>query len=106
MAYILGSNCENLRDIIASSVANVFGSTDEFFDFLEDEKYSTKYDCFINSSDENYIINTDTGEYINWYKLYHIGRSASISTQSDISNDDNIKDWVEKFLLDFKNSEE
>lgn len=92
---------ENLRDIFCEAVIKVFGSATTFLDFLENEEYSVKYDCFLNGSGENYIINRETGEYINWYKLTHIGRCINISTLSTC----NIPKWIEKFLVDFKESE-
>jgi hypothetical protein len=64
-----------LRDLFCNAVIKVFGDSMSFIDILENDKYSSKYDCFLNYDGENYIINRDTGEYINWYKLYHIGRS-------------------------------
>ena len=74
-----------------------------FLDFLENEKYSTKYDCYLDYDGENYIINRETGEYITWYKLSHIGRSIIISTCFSYVN---IPKWIEEFLIEFKESEE
>lgn len=74
-----------------------------FLDFLEKGKYSTKYDCYVDYDDENYIINRETGEYINWYKLNHIGRNINISTLLPYKN---IPKWIEDFLVEFKESEE
>ena len=92
---------KNLRDLFCDAVTKVFGDSTTFLDFLEDERYSDKYDCFLDSSGENYIINRETGEYINWYKLTHIGRSIVISTcHMDIPK------WFEDFLVEFKESED
>lgn len=93
---------ENLRDLFCDAVTKVFGGSDTFLDFLEDEEYSNKYDVFVDGSGENYIINRETGEYINWYKLTHIGRCINISTSSTC----NIPKWIEEFLSDFKESED
>lgn len=92
---------KDLRALFCDAVTEIFGDAFTFLDFLEDEDYSDKYDCCLNESGENYIINRETGEYINWYKLTHIGRCISISTSSTC----NIPEWIEEFLSDFKESE-
>ena len=94
---------KNLRDIFTNAVTKVFGDSMTFLDFLENEKYSTKYDCYLDYNGENYIINRETGEYINWYKLDHIGRCINISTLLPYKK---IPKWIEEFLVEFKNSEE
>ena len=98
------TNCKNLRDLFCNAVINVFGDSMTFLDFLENMGYSTtKYDCYLDYNGENYIINRETGEYINWYKLDHIGRCISISTASWYKN---IPKWIEEFLVEFKKSED
>jgi hypothetical protein len=92
----------SLRDLFCNAVIKVFGDSMSFIDILENDKYSSKYDCFLNYDGENYIINRDTGEYINWYKLYHIGRSICISTTASYKD---VPEWIEKFLVEFKGSE-
>ena len=82
----------------------VFAEFTSFLDFLENEEYSTvKYDCYLDYNGENYIINRETGEYINWYKLDDIGRCINISTLSWYKN---IPKWIEEFLVEFKKSED
>lgn len=98
------TNRKDLRDLFCNAVTKVFGDSMIFLDFLENEEYSTiKYDCYIDNDEEIYIINRETGEYINWYKLDHIGRCINISTSSWYKN---IPKWIEKFLVEFKESEE
>lgn len=97
------SDREDLRDLFCSAVTKVFGNSMMFLDFLETGKYSTKYDCYVDYDEENYIINRETGEYINWYKFTHIGRSITISTSS---TSEDISKWVKKFLIEFKESGE
>lgn len=94
---------KDLRDLFCNAVIKVFGDAMTFLDFLENDKYSTKYDCYLDYSGENYIINRETGEYINWYKLDHIGRCIYISTLSPYKD---IPTWIEEFLIEFKESEE
>ena len=97
-------NCSrDLRDLFCDVVTKIFGNSASFLDFIEDEKYSDKYDCYIDGSGENYIINRNTGEYINWYKFTHIGRCINISTSSICEN---IPEWIEDFLIEFKESED
>lgn len=104
------SNFKGLRDIFCDAVTKVFGNSMTFLDFLEDEKYSvTKYDCFLDYNGENYIINRETGMYINWYKLDHIGRCINISAIAPdgfaFLFDSDISKWIEEFLVEFKESE-
>lgn len=95
---------KDLRDLFCDTVIKVFGDSMTFLDFLENYEYSTmKYDCYLDYSGENYIINRETGEYINWYKMDHIGRCINISTSSWYKN---IPKWIEKFLIEFKESED
>lgn len=94
---------KDLRDLFCNAVTKVFGNSMAFLDFLENEKYSTKYDCYLDYNGENYIINRETGEYINWYKLDHIGRDIHIS---NIRINRHIAKWIEEFLVDFKESED
>ena len=95
---------KDLRDLFCNAVTKVFGNPMIFLDFLENNKYSsTKYDCYLDYNGENYIINRETGEYINWYKLDHIGRCINISILLPYKN---IPEWIEDFLVEFKNSEQ
>jgi len=95
---------KDLRGIFCDAVIKVFGDSRAFIDVLEKGKYSTKYDCYVDYDEENYIINRETGEYINWYKLDHIGRDIHISTSTSIYYK-NISKWIEAFLVEFKESE-
>ena len=93
---------KDLRDLFCNAVTKVFGDSTTFLDFLENYDYSTiKYDCYLDHNGENYIINRETGEYINWYKLGHIGRCINISTLLWYKD---VPKWIEDFLVDFKES--
>lgn len=96
------NNVDNLRALFCNAVINIFGNTESFLEFIENEECSDKYDCFIDWNGENYIINRETGEYINWYKFNHIGRSICISV---LSNRSIISEWLESFLVEFKGEE-
>ena len=87
------ANVGDLRERLVNAVTEVFGDSEKFLDYIEDEKYiSSFYDVFYSGSGECYIINRSTGEYINWYKFTHIGRDI----HSTVAPDDFIK-----FLSDF-----
>lgn len=90
----------DLRNLFCKTVNKIFESTTDFLFFLENEEYSDRYDCFLDGSGECYIIDTETGDYINWYKLYHLGRCISISISASYEN---IPQWFEEFLIKFKN---
>lgn len=102
------TNREDLRDLFCNAVTKIFEDSMTFLDFLENEEYSTvKYDCYLDYNGENYIINRETGAYINWYKLDHIGRDIHISMpESFYSYNRNTSIWIEDFLVEFKESEE
>lgn len=82
----------NCRDEFINAVIKVFKSDDIFFDFIDDEDYASCYDCFEAGNDECYIINRNTGEYINWYKFTHIGRDIHSTVSPD-----NFEHFLQKF---------
>ena len=82
------------RDELCNEIEKIFGSTTEFLDFIEDEKYGVSFDCFVENDGENYVIDRKTGEYINWYKFTHIGRYLNTRCNN-----------ITEFLTKFKNSE-
>jgi transcriptional regulator with XRE-family HTH domain len=82
------------RDELCAEIIKIFGSATEFLDFIEDEKYGVSFDCFVEHDGENYVIDNETGEYINWYKFYHIGRCLNTRCNN-----------LTEFLTKFKNSE-
>lgn len=93
------NDIQTLRDDFINAVEEVFGENSlSFLDVIENEEYRFDYDVFYDCNGENYIINRLTGEYINWYKFTHIGRSIC-TTISDPS-----KDGFVKFLKEFKDS--
>jgi len=93
---------KDLRLLFCDAVIKIFGDITIFLDFIENKDYSSRYDCYLDESGENYIINRETGEYINWYKLNHVGRAIRISV---LSNHSNISEWLERFLVEFKGKE-
>ena len=96
-------NIKNMRTLFCNVVTKIFGETTAFLEFIENEKYNlSKYDCYFEYDGESYIINRETGEYINWYKFDHIGRAINISVLSNCSN---ISEWLERFLVEFKGKE-
>lgn len=96
-------NIKDLRPLFCDVVIKIFGSVTEFLDFIENKDFSAiTYDCYVDCDGENYIINRETGEYINWYKFGHIGRDINISV---LSNRSNISEWLKRFLIEFKGKE-
>lgn len=98
------TNTEGLRDLFCIEMLKIFRHSNLFLDFIENGEYSNKYDCFVNYDDENYIINRETGEYVNWYKFCNIGRDVHISINQ--SNKIDISKWIYDFLVDFKRGDE
>lgn len=81
------------RQQFIDAAIKVFGIDSSFFDQIDDEEYSDKYDVFNPSDGECYIINRETGEYINWYKFTHLGRDIHSTCPPE---------RFEKFLREFK----
>lgn len=71
-------NFKGLRGFVCQSIDTIFG-IDQFLDMVDSvDGLTDKYD-FIRTNDEFYIINRETGEYINWYKYTHIGRDIHMN---------------------------
>lgn len=87
-------NFNDLRDFVCKTIDSIFG-IEQLLDIIDYDKYACalKYDFIRASNEEFYIINRQTGEYINWYKYTHIGR--------DINMNFNPK-RLKKFLIDLK----
>jgi len=64
------------RNEFVNHIENIFEDIDKFFDIIE--KGVIGFDYLQNPSDgcsgEIYIVDRDTKQYVNWYKLTHIGR--------------------------------
>lgn len=66
---------------------------DTFYDIFESDGAGPRFDCVHSEGvcagdGECYIIDRDTGSYINWYKLYHFGRdyNTNMATKEAIIN--------------------
>lgn len=89
------NNYPGLRDRFADTVESLF-NIDDFVEKIETDEYDCyEFDIFYNSDDECYIIDRETGNYVNWYKFTHIGR--------DIHMNFDPKE-LSSFLIKFKNS--
>lgn len=98
------TNFKGLRDIVNDALDKVT-SFNHLVEVIEELYYdNTKYDAYTDSDGENYIINRNTGEYINWYKLYHFGRDIHINVQTPFSDREGMSPWIESFLKEFINS--
>lgn len=78
MIFTQQSN-ENLRDIFVSEVTKVFGNCINFLDFLDNEDFGPSFDFVKSSGEEVYLIDRNTGNFVNWYKMTHIGRDIHIN---------------------------
>lgn len=92
-----------LREELCSSVKAIFKSYDAFLDIVEDGGPITRFEtlCTINESPSNsmtYIIDTETGFFIGWYKLTHIGRSLS----TNIKNLNDLNEFLINYLVEYQ----
>ena len=71
------SNTDGLRDMFRDAVFKVFPKSDKFLNVLEDDESDDAYFVTTDSDGTNLILNFETGEWISWYKLTHIGRCIS-----------------------------
>ena len=74
------------RDVLVSNIENIFSidnknAIDVFLDIVE-ENCVPGYDM-IKHDDEIYIIDREHCQYINWYKLTHIGRDLHTNMSDD-----------------------
>lgn len=95
-----------LREELCSSVKAIFKSYDTFLDIIEDGGPVTRFEtlCTINESPCNamtYIIDTETGFFIGWYKLSHIGRSLS----TNIKNLNDLNEFLVNYLFEYQKCE-
>lgn len=71
-------NFEGLRRFVCQEIDAIFG-IEQFLDMVDEvDGVTDKYD-FLKSNDEFYIINRETGQYINRYKYTHIGRDIHMN---------------------------
>jgi len=91
------NNTPSLRENFIESINKVFDNEDDFMDLVEN-KHIIGFDIFVDTgeSDEVYIIDRNTGEYINWYEFYHLGKTMSINFEPSKLVD---------FLTRFKNAD-
>lgn len=87
--------------ITREELCNIFfdeKDPDTFYDIFESDGASPRFDCThsntISISDgECYIIDRETGNYVNWYKETHFGRSYTTNMAT--------KDELIQFVHDF-----
>ena len=71
---------------------------DTFYDIFETNGAGPRFDClhlvgFCPGDGECYIVDRETGHYINWYKLYHVGRDYT----TNMSSKEEIKLFMHNF---------
>lgn len=90
---------DNLRELVEHYSIEAFGGDiDKFLDTVEFDSAQPSFDCVCSigesaSNSEVYIIDRETGKYVNWYKLTHIGRSAT----TNVDSEDELRDFFIKF---------
>ena len=77
------------RNEFTNHIETIFGNVDNFFDIIE--RGVVGFDYLQNPSDgcsgEIYIVDRATKQYVNWYKLTHIGRDFNTNmTDEEIVN--------------------
>lgn len=90
-------NPENLRELFEKYMRENFENIDDFFDAVEENDFGSHFECACSIGEcvgngEIFIIDYDTGHYINWYKLTHFGRSAS----TNVNSEDELKAFFKK----------
>ena len=92
------NNKKTIREDFVNAVKKVFNNDVMFFlDYMENEELGVEYDVFCDYNNESYIINRSTGEYVNWYKLDHVGRCIHSTVHPD---------YFVEFLTEFKRSQD
>lgn len=61
------------RNELVNQIESIFGDLDVFLDIVQDDDLYG-YDI-IQKDEEVYIIDTEHCQYLNWYKLTHVGRA-------------------------------
>ena len=72
------------REIFTNIFTSIFSNDNisKILDIIYSGYESEKYKCWIYD-DEVYLLNKETGMFINWYKLDHIGRCLQSTIGSD-----------------------
>lgn len=96
-----------LREELLSSVKAIYKSYNAFLDIVEDGGPVTRFETLstINESPSNamvYIIDTETGFFIGWYKLSHIGRSLS----TNIMDLNDLNEFLINYLFEYQKCEQ
>ena len=84
------------REMLVETVCKIFGDCETFLDKIEFEVIN-RFELFVSNGDsvgsgDVLLLDTETGLYIRWYKLTHIGRDL----YTNIEN----KKQLEKFLIE------
>lgn len=66
------------REMLVETVCKIFGDCETFLDKIEFEVIN-RFELFVSNGDsvgsgDVLLLDTETGLYIRWYKLTHIGR--------------------------------
>ncbi len=88
-----------LVEIVCTFAKNL----DEFYDIFENNGAGPRFDCLTvvgehHSNTECYIVDRETGHYVNWYKAYHFGRSYTTNMQTE----EEVMQFFASFFLESK----
>lgn len=77
-----------------------FGDVEYFYKAIENNIFDDRFDvyCTVGESLENgtiLIYDNDTGLYVRWYKLYHLGRDIG----TNIPNDNVLHEFVDRLCM-------
>lgn len=84
------------RELLVETICKIFGDTELFLDKIEFEIIN-RFELFVSNGDslgsgDVLLLDTETGLYIRWYKLTHIGRDIYTNIES--------KEELETFLTE------
>lgn len=74
------------REMLVETVCKIFGDCETFLDKIEFEVIN-RFELFVSNGDSTgsgdvLLLDTETGLYIRWYKLTHIGRDLNTNIEN------------------------
>lgn len=87
------------REMLVETVCKVFGDCETFLDKIEFEVIN-RFELYVSSAAYCYsggvlLLDTETGLYIRWYKLTHIGRDL----YTNIENKKQLEIFLTELLM-------
>ena len=87
------------REMLVETVCKVFGDCETFLDKIEFEVIN-RFELFVSNGDSTgsgdvLLLDTESGLYIRWYKLTHIGRDL----YTNIENKKQLEIFLTELLM-------